>query len=561
MLNSPDNMLPTSARRCRIQKALQIVPVVLAPQLPRRQRRGTDCASRCAMPPDNLQDRKSWPYSALLPYSMKAYPIVQLAPVVGPQLPSQWPPPMAPSVARWRDETEHLSSVGNQIYIHVPFCPHLCGFCPLFKVKGRSQPEKDAFINAIIREIELYGRIPSVAGQVYNTVYIGGGTGSELTPAEMARIFAALRRNFTLAEDSEITLEGVAKQMAAPGFMAESMEYGTNRISFGVESLDTQLRKQIGRGDPVAAYEKLVRICRDLDPQMMINAETMAALPGQSLESVEADVRGMLSWGLDSADVFYYVMMAGTKLQRLVASGRRAQPGYGASMLAMRARVLELFNEQGFSPVTGEVYSKTDRDLFTKTSFGGGGNCLNAVLALGPSAFGSLSGSVYQNVCDLDKYVEATREGYLPVHNATYLSVADAKRRAKILSVLRLEVPNALFNSPRDRLKVRKWESRGLLDKVPGGYKLSDRGILWYNHMQMELLPLHYLVKAAGAMFGSLDTETEEVAEENTQSYELTRLFGAYGWLGTVAFNAFMGARRFGLIDSRPVGFTGTVEA
>ena len=338
------------------------------------------------------------------------------------------------------------------------------------------------------------------------------------------------------------------------------MEYGTNRISFGVESLEPKLRKEIGRGDPVAAYESLVRICRDLDPEMMLNAETMAALPGQTLESVEADVRGMLSWGLNSADVFYYVMMAGTKLQRLVSTGRRAEPGYGAEMLATRELVTEIFDQHGYHPITGEVFSKSDRDLFTTTSFGGGGNCLNTVLALGPSGFGNVAGSVYQNVCDLKRYASDLSEGLFPVQNASHLTLSVAKRRAKILSLLRLHVPDNLFSGWQDRRRTQRWKTMGLLDRASDGYKLSRRGVLWYNHMQMELLPISSLVKAAGTMFGSVEADKLLEPVENTQSYELARLFSGYGTAGTLAFKAFMAARKLKLIDQRTIGFTGAVE-
>lgn len=495
---------------------------------------------------------------------MKAYPIVQLAKPVGPQPPQSWPAPLDPAVAAWREETAHLPQAGNQIYLHVPFCPHLCGFCPLYKSQERTEDLKQAFIRAIIQEIELYGTIPSVAGQVFNTVYIGGGTGSELTPEQMGQIFAALRQNFKITDDAEITLEGVAKQMVAPEFMARSLEYGANRISFGVESLEPNLRKRIGRGDNIADYVKLVELCRALDPKMMINAETMAALPEQTLASVEYDVREMISWGLNSADVFYYVMMAGTKLEKLVTSGRRAEPRYGARMLEMRDLVTELFHDSGYRPVTGEVFSRDDRDLFTLTSFGGGGNCLNTVLALGPSGFGAVGGTVYQNVCDLKAYVEQLGRGLLPVYTASTLDLATAKRRARILSVLRLEVPDALFGGYWEQRRIERWKRLGLLDPVVGGYKLSRRGVLWYNHMQMELLPLPYLVKAAAAMFGSVENQKDKQGDQDltdTQAHELRQMFATHGKAGTLAFDAFMAAKRLPFFDSRPVGFTGVVES
>jgi len=512
---------------------------------------------------ENHERRESWPYPALLPYSLKAYPIVQIAPRIGPQAPAQWPPPMDPKVARWREQTASGTSLGNQIYLHVPFCPFICGFCPLFKVKTaqeRTADKREVFTQALIREIELYGSIPVVAKQRYNNIYFGGGTPTELSPEQLTRILNALRTHLDITPDAEITLEGVAKQMLGPEYLARCIEAGFNRISFGVESLDPKLRKRIGRGDSISDYEATVALARKLSPTMVVNAEVMAAMPEQTLEQVEFDVREMIRWNLDSADVFYYVMMPGTKLERLVTKGERAEPRYGASMLKTRDLVRALFNEAGYHPVTGEVFTRSDRDLFTHTSFGGGGNALNTVLALGPSAFGAIDGTVYQNVCSLEQYFENIDAGKLPVHTATTMDLETAQRRAIILSVLRLELPDMLLTSYSQRRLVAKWSKQGLLRPVPGGHKLTERGLLWYNQMQMELLPLSYLIKAAGSMFGAVEEKKAGDAQVNTQGYELMEMIRSHGPAGVWAYKGFQALRKLPFFDSRPVGFTGTVE-
>jgi oxygen-independent coproporphyrinogen-3 oxidase len=512
---------------------------------------------------EDYDHRSNWPYPALLPYSLKAYPIVQIAKQIGPQRASTWPMAMDPGVAEWRDATAHLPNAGNQIYIHVPFCPHLCHFCPLYKVKKKTDDKKRLFVEALIQEIDLYGSVPSVAGKHFNTVYIGGGTGTELTPEQTMRVFRALRRNFSLTADAEITMEGTARQMLGPEYLAKSLEYGMNRVSFGVESLDVTLRKRIGRGDKIADYVNVVELCRKLDPKIVVNAETMAALPEQTLESVEYDVAEMIRWGLDSADVFYYVMMPGTRLEKLVTSKQRAEPRYGATMLRMRDLVATLFRKAGYHAVTGEVFSRNDRDLFTKTSFGGGGNCLNTVLALGPSSFGNVNGTIYQNVCDLDLYIDQAGQRLFPVHTATRLDLGTAQRRARLLSLLRLEVPDAIFNRYGDRRRIERWRARGLLDPIESGHRLSARGLLWYNHMQMELLPLRYLIKAAGSMFGAVEHQKESDVALNvdTQAHEITEMFKSHGRVGLLAYKGFMAARRLPFMERRAVGFTGVVDS
>ncbi|MEE8555685.1 MAG: coproporphyrinogen III oxidase, partial [bacterium] len=93
-------------------------------------------------------------------------------------------------MAQWRAATGGRPSDGNQIYVHIPFCPFNCHFCPLFKVRSsrdKSAASREAYLRALVGEIELYGNVPEVASRSFNTVYFGGGTPTELDPSQLAR--------------------------------------------------------------------------------------------------------------------------------------------------------------------------------------------------------------------------------------------------------------------------------------------------------------------------------------------------------------------------------------
>lgn len=514
-----------------------------------------------------LTARSRWPYPAMLPYSLKAYPIVQTAPEIGPQKPSSWPAPMSPELVAWREKTSRGTRPVNQIYLHVPFCPFLCHFCPLYKVKDQSErtsESKQHFVEALIQEIELYGRNPVAAGQIYDSIYFGGGTPTELTPAQLRRVLEALQRNFSLAPDAEISLEGVARQMLAPDYLGACLEAGFNRISFGVQSLNTTLRQRIGRGDGTDDYPATIELAKRLDPRVIVNAEIMAGLPEQAMATLEEDVRQLVAWRVDSLDVLYYVLMPGTRLQQFVLDGRRKAPEYGASMLAMREFVNETMASSGLRQVTGEVFTRSDRDLFVTASFGGGGNSLNTLLALGPSSFGILGGTVYHNVADLKRYVAQVEEGLFPIRAGVPLTRATARRRAWAFSIMRLFVPDFLVESAKDQRRVERWESLGLCHHVPGGYALTERGRLWYNHMQMDLLPLREQI-VASRMFGSAAQQEQMFAgnnPENSLEYEMLRLIalggGMVGKARALGYRGLLAARSLLRSKSSALDFTGS---
>jgi len=205
-------------------------------------------------------------YNAMLPHSVKLYPPVQLL--------KEQP---FPSIAEWTVQTTgpeahyqrgtEMAGKDNQIYLHIPFCPFICHFCPLYKVKDKRMNTlgiREWYVQTLIREIGMYGEGGIAAGLRYNTIYLGGGTPTELTPDQIRRILDALRANFAIEPDAEITLEGVAHQLNRPGYLEECLAAGINRLSFGVQTLRPGIRKAIGRGDAVKDYRELIEKARVL---------------------------------------------------------------------------------------------------------------------------------------------------------------------------------------------------------------------------------------------------------------------------------------------------------
>lgn len=507
------------------------------------------------------------PYPGLLPFSVKTYPVVQLAKAVGPQAPGAWPPPMDGRVAAWRSALGGPAEPVNMIYLHVPFCPFLCGYCPLYKVQAaadRQIPVKELFVRALIAEIELYGATPAVAAREYAGVYFGGGTPSELTVEQLGRILAALRRNFRLAEDAEITLEGVARQMAAEDYLEPLYADGVNRISFGVQSLDPVVRQRIGRGDQVEDYHALIARSRQIRPELPINVDMMSGLSEQSHESLVSDMEEVSGWDLNSVDVLFYLAMPGTRLHRQIKEGKRRAPDYGQVLLDMRRSTNATFHRRGFQPLTGEVFARADRDLFVRGSFGDGSpHRLNTVLALGPSAFGLLEGTAYQNIADLRAYIAQVEDRRFPVATAETLDVGKARRRARMLSVLRLHLPAVLVDdAPTTRL-VERWQRLGLMAPEAGGHAVTELGRLWYNHMQLELLPHREklaLLRMVGDLKDIRGIFARPTSELNAYEIELRETLLTRGRSRSarrLMFRLYFGVHRLPWFEHRPVTFDG----
>jgi len=520
-------------------------------------------------PLENVADRSTWPYSAMLPFPVVFYPMPQHGEVIGPQRTTDWPPRIDPRVGQWRDRTASLGSDGNQIYVHVPFCPFICDFCHFYKVTDpadRGSDMRDAYVEALLQEIRLYSQVPVARDKKYNTIYFGGGTPSQLTAAQIVSIIDALRANFDVAPDAEITLEGVAHQLLSGGFLENCLKAGITRISYGVQSLDPEVRKNAGRGrEHIEHYAKLVEHAHRLAPEMDVNIDIMAGLPGQDTESFLRDLRAVIDWGVTGVDVYYYVMQPGTPLFRAILSGERDCHSYGAAMLEMRDQARRLFDKAGFHQLTGESFVKAKgNDRFMQTFTKGGGNALNSVLPLGPSAQGDFEGTNYRNITELREYIRVVGTGRLPINNATRLPLDMARRRAILYGLLRLRVPDKLFETRSDRQRLKSWQDKGLIARDGNDQVLTPRGSLWYNHMQMEYIALTDL-QAMAQMIGSFEDIEKMMNDPNNGiGREIRALIqGNGGALGELKYfgvkSALKIAKSLPVIDQRAIGWTGRV--
>ncbi len=132
----------------------------------------------------------------------------------------------------------------NGIYIHLPFCRNKCDYCSFYSVPLDDGDILESYIKTLLNEIdyitEHHGKVEA------DTVYFGGGTPSILKPEQVDKILRHVSRKFILNSESEITLEMNPADLL-PEKIRGFTDAGVNRIVLGVQTLDTDMRKNIGR--------------------------------------------------------------------------------------------------------------------------------------------------------------------------------------------------------------------------------------------------------------------------------------------------------------------------
>ncbi len=167
------------------------------------------------------------------------------------------------------------------IYIHIPFCRSFCPYCDFYKVRPDGelmQKYTEAVVNTTASFSHIYGRRP------VDTIYFGGGTPSAVPGSLIADMPEAVRENFDVASDAEITVE-CNPSSDLESFLPAVSAAGVNRVSLGLQSASDGERRALGRASDAVRVRQAVSIARAAGIEN-ISLDVMLGVPGQDRESL-----------------------------------------------------------------------------------------------------------------------------------------------------------------------------------------------------------------------------------------------------------------------------------
>jgi len=289
------------------------------------------------------------------------------------------------------------------IYIHVPFCRSFCKYCDFYSITDES-PETD-FVEAVIRETVL--RAGYLEGETVETLYFGGGTPSLLTGVQLRSIFDAIRSNFKVTADPEITVE-VNPDDVAEGYFASLKEMGVNRISLGVQSWDDKRLKYLGRRHGTAQSAEALKLVFS-EGISNVSVDLIFGVPGMTTADLKHDLEKTLSYPVKHLSAYHLTIENGTKLATMKEKGTLTEIDEETSN-AMFSLLAGFCREKGFiqyeiSNFALEGYmSKHNSSYWKQVPY----------LGLGPSAHSFDGRSRQWNVSDVKRYISSIAEGTVP---------------------------------------------------------------------------------------------------------------------------------------------------
>jgi oxygen-independent coproporphyrinogen-3 oxidase len=201
---------------------------------------------------------------------------------------------------------EDWRHAGFGLYLHWPFCQSKCPYCD-FNSHVATRVDQSRWLEAFQAEIDRIGALTE--GRVLNSVFFGGGTPSLMEAATVQGILDRIRATWTLANDIEITLEANPGSVEAARFEGYA-KAGANRVSLGIQSLDPDDLRRLGRMHTVDEAAAAITTAQSIFGRVSI--DLIYARQNQTLAAWRDELRRALDLGTSHLSLYQLTIEDGT---------------------------------------------------------------------------------------------------------------------------------------------------------------------------------------------------------------------------------------------------------
>lgn len=377
------------------------------------------------------------------------------------------------------------------LYVHLPFCPQRCLYCGCNVSITRRAEKVDAYLARLALEVRRVAHELGVSRRV-TQLHLGGGTPNILSEQQLLTLHQLLERHFTFAPDAERSLEADPRHVS---FTQLQWLYalGFRRLSYGVQDLDPQVQRAIGRVQPVGVVREAIAMARDVGFRGL-NLDLVYGLPHQTPETVAATVDEVLQWQPDRVAVFGYAHLPWLrKHQRAVADAALPQ---ALARFALFRTAAERFEQAGYEWLGLDHFARPGDALararatqgLTRNFMGYTTVPAAHLLGFGMSAISDVAGRYVQMHGELPGWAQGLDAGGLPVQRGHQLTDDDQWRRAMILRVMcQREVPYAMMGDDPSLFlhRLRPMATDGLVEFGPHALRVTDAGRYFLRNVAM----------------------------------------------------------------------------
>ena len=383
-----------------------------------------------------------------------------------------------------KDQSKVHHKTASSIYIHIPFCATKCYYCA-FNTYTFHREQAEAYLQALGTEMQHYAS----ETDPLQTIFIGGGTPSILSVNSLKRLFADIRAHFQLTPTVEITVE------CNPGTvdsekLSMMKDNGVNRLSFGLQAMQDETLKQLGRIHTVAEFLESYQLARENDFQN-INIDLIFALPDQTMEAWHYTLNEVISLAPEHISAYNLAMEETTPFYEWWQAGKLHLPAEDIEA-DMFQYTLDTLTAHGYTHYEICNFARPNRSAKHNLVYWNNQACIG----LGAGASGYINGLRYSNIRGIASYIKKLAERKKPITDTERL-VGNAEKAETLMLALRKR-EGISFEAYKNRFgedievafgaTLKKWIDHQLLERTATHLRLTHRGLFLANEVFIELM-------------------------------------------------------------------------
>lgn len=339
-------------------------------------------------------------------------------------------------------ERSRASDAPLSLYLHIPFCAHLCYYCACNKIVTRKRDRAGPYLERLHKEIALRSEQFGGQDRPATQLHWGGGTPTFISHEEMRELMGVLRKHFHLADDDsgDHSIE-IDPRECGPDTLEVLRSIGFNRISLGVQDFNPTVQKAVNRVQPFDMVANRITTARNLGFRS-INMDLIYGLPHQTRETFSATLEQVLTLRPERLSIFNYAHLPErfTPQQRI----RDEDLPSPEDKLGILEDTINRLLEAGYVYIGMDHFALPDDTLAIAQQNGDlhrnfqgyttHGEC--DLIGMGVSAISQAAGSYFQNHHDEGAWNLALDFGKSPLKKGYQLSDDDRMRRAVIMELI-----------------------------------------------------------------------------------------------------------------------------
>ena len=361
----------------------------------------------------------------------------------------------------------------ENVYIHIPFCKSKCKYCSFLSFTNLEL--KNTYLQALEKEINCcYKKEP------LKTLYFGGGTPSLLDPDDFRKIV----KLFNINKNTEITVE-LNPETITSNYLKKLKKIGINRLSFGCQSFDDEILKNIGRRHLSIDVENSIKYSKDAGFQN-VSIDLIYGLPNQTVDMFEKDL-----WKAVNLDI-KHISLYGLKIEPESYFGKNPPNNIPNEDIQadMYLKAIQNLSQNGFEQYEISNFSK--KDFYSKHNLNYWNN--NTYYGFGLGAHGYENETRYSNAETLDEYItNPTKHKFekkLSKQEKLEEEIFLGFRKSEGINTNNINKKFDIDFENKYKNVLEKYLELKLLEKSENYYRLTTDGILVSNTILADFIDL-----------------------------------------------------------------------